>query len=52
MAEPEDADRELVDLLFFPTGGGKTEAYLGSRLSRCSFAGCGILVRSAVAALP
>jgi Helicase conserved C-terminal domain len=29
MAEPENADRELVDLLFFPTGGGKTEAYLG-----------------------
>lgn len=29
MAEPEHADRELVDLLFFPTGGGKTEAYLG-----------------------
>jgi hypothetical protein len=29
VADPEDADREVVDLLFFPTGGGKTEAYLG-----------------------
>lgn len=29
IAEPHDADREVVDLLFFPTGGGKTEAYLG-----------------------
>jgi hypothetical protein len=28
MAEPAHADREVVDLLFFPTGGGKTEAYL------------------------
>jgi hypothetical protein len=27
--DPMHADRELVDLLFFPTGGGKTEAYLG-----------------------
>lgn len=26
---PQNADREIVDLLFFPTGGGKTEAYLG-----------------------
>ncbi len=27
--DPLHADRELVDLLFFPTGGRKTEAYLG-----------------------
>jgi hypothetical protein len=29
IANPLDGDREIVDLLFFPTGGGKTEAYLG-----------------------
>ena len=29
LANPRDAHRETVDLLFFPTGGGKTEAYLG-----------------------
>ena len=29
IADPHNADREMVDLLFFPTGGGKTEAYLG-----------------------
>ena len=29
IAEPGHSDREVVDLLFFPTGGGKTEAYLG-----------------------
>lgn len=27
--DPGHADREVVDLLFFPTGGGKTEAYFG-----------------------
>lgn len=29
IADPTDAHRETVDLLYFPTGGGKTEAYLG-----------------------
>jgi hypothetical protein len=29
LVDPSKADREIVDLLFFPTGGGKTEAYLG-----------------------
>ena len=29
VANPTHVERETVDLLFFPTGGGKTEAYLG-----------------------
>lgn len=29
IANAEGDEREVVDLLFFPTGGGKTEAYLG-----------------------
>jgi hypothetical protein len=29
LADPDDPNRMTVDLLFFPTGGGKTEAYLG-----------------------
>lgn len=49
----EHEDRELVDLIWFPTGGGKTEAYLGlaacdiilRRLVRPSNAGCTVLMR-------
>ena len=29
IVEPESDDRNILDLLYFPTGGGKNEAYLG-----------------------
>ncbi len=52
IAKPTHDDRELVDLLFFPTGGGKTEAYLGlaaftlilRRLRNSGVAGAGVSV--------
>ncbi|HWM93832.1 MAG TPA: helicase-related protein [Thermoanaerobaculia bacterium] len=52
-AEEGTETREIVDLIWFPTGGGKTEAYLGlasyvmflRRLERPSNAGCAVLMR-------
>lgn len=53
ICEPEHADREVVDLIWFPTGGGKTEAYLGvtaftiffNRLVGRETTGCDVLMR-------
>ncbi|MFG1953946.1 helicase-related protein [Micromonospora sp. NPDC048830] len=50
---PEREERDIVDLIFFPTGGGKTEAYLGAaalsmiarRLRNPDDAGTDVLMR-------
>lgn len=34
---PALAEREMVDIVYFPTGGGKTEAYLGVIVFHCFF---------------
>lgn len=33
----DSADRERVDIIYFPTGGGKTEAYLATIIFHCFF---------------
>ena len=53
MADRQSSERKIVDLIWFPTGGGKTEAYLGlsaytifiRRLLDRSNAGTAILMR-------
>ncbi|WP_446664140.1 helicase-related protein [Flexivirga sp. B27] len=53
LADPESPDREIADLLWFPTGGGKTEAYLGliaiaillRRLRNSSDGGVSVIMR-------
>ena len=52
LSDKRHRDREIADLLFFPTGGGKTEAYLGlaaycislRRLSASGVLGSGVSV--------
>ena len=53
IADPTCVERTLVDIIWFPTGGGKTEAYLGlsaftlflRRLKDSNHAGTSILMR-------
>jgi hypothetical protein len=53
IVEPSHPDRKTVDLIWFPTGGGKTEAYLGltaftvffNALSRREVTGVDVLMR-------
>ena len=50
LADPHDPNRETVDLLFFPTGGGKTEAYFGLAAFAMVLRRCGTRVRTGLRA--
>ena len=53
LVNPEEEDRNIMDLIWFPTGGGKTEAYLGltsftiflRKLNSKEEKGCAVLMR-------
>ena len=53
LADPHSVERDIVDVIWFPTGGGKTEAYLGlsaftmflRRMRNPGHAGTSILMR-------
>ena len=53
LLEPDSDERKIMDLIWFPTGGGKTEAYLGltsftiflRKLNSKDEKGCAVLMR-------